>query len=147
MEWWEWWWQASIILGMFLVRLVVPMAIVMLVGYWLRRLDNRWQAEAMAEWEARRTQPEPLQSKFLERLNQPCWQIKGCDETTRTHCAASQQPHLPCWLARRSSEGRLPETCFQCQIFLYGQLGQGAAGEQPLTPVCEPPKIHKIRLN
>jgi hypothetical protein len=147
MGWWEWWSQALIILGMFLVRLVVPMAIVLGVGYWLRRLDNRWQAEAVAEWETRRTQPEPLQSKFLERLNQPCWQIKGCDPAVRATCPAAQQPKLECWLARRGHEGRLPESCYQCHIFLYGKLGHKSTGEQPLTPVYEPPSIHKIRLN
>ena len=143
----DWWWQAAIILGMFLVRLAVPLAVVMLVGYWLHRLDAKWQAEAMAEWEASRTQPEPLQSKFLERLNQPCWLVKGCDAATRSRCPAAQQPHLPCWLAWRNADGRLPESCYQCQIFLYGQLGRRLAGEQYQSPVYEYPAAAKTRLN
>jgi hypothetical protein len=143
----DWWWQAAIILGMFLVRLAVPLAVVLLAGYWLHRLDAKWQAEAMAEWEARRTQPEPLQSKFLERLNQPCWLIKGCDAATRSHCPAAQQPHLPCWLVWRNADGRLPEPCYQCQIFLYGQLGRRSAVEQYQSPVYEYPVVAKTRLN
>jgi hypothetical protein len=143
----DWWWQAAIILGMFLVRLAVPLAVVLLVGYWLHRLDAKWQAEAMTEWEASRTQPESLQSKFLERLNQPCWLVKGCDAATRSHCPAAQQPHLPCWLVWRSSDGRLPETCYQCQIFLYGQLGHRSAVEQYQSPVYEYPVAAKTRLN
>ena len=45
----DWWWQGAIILGMFLLRLAVPLAITLLVGYLLHRLDARWQAEAQAQ--------------------------------------------------------------------------------------------------
>ena len=48
------WWQAAIIFGMFVVRLAIPLVITVLVGYWLHRLDARWQAEA--QWGASRTQ-------------------------------------------------------------------------------------------
>lgn len=143
----DWWWQTAIILGMFMLRLVVPLAIVMLVGYWLRRLDAKWQAEAQALWDANRMQPEPVQSKFLERLNQPCWLVKGCDAATRSRCPAAQQPHLPCWLVWRSPDGRLPEPCYQCQIFLYGQLGRGVTVEQPQSSVYQHPSVAKTRLN
>jgi hypothetical protein len=122
----DWWLQAAIILGMFILRLAVPLVIVLLVGYWLRRLDARWQAEAQAQWEASRTQqePEPVQSKVLERLNQPCWLVKDCPPATCVYCPAFRHAQLPCWLVRRSPEGRLPETCYKCEVFLYGQLGR-----------------------
>jgi hypothetical protein len=45
----DWWWQAAIIFGLFMLRLAVPLAMVLLVGYCLRRLDERWQAEALAQ--------------------------------------------------------------------------------------------------
>jgi hypothetical protein len=120
----DWWLQAAIILGMFILRLGVPLAITLLVGYFLHRLDAKWQAEAEAQWKAYEMQPEPVQSKFLERLNQPCWVVKGCDAATRAKCPAAQQMNLPCWLVWRSPEGRLLETCYECGVFLYGQLGR-----------------------
>jgi hypothetical protein len=123
----DWWWQAAIILGMFLLRLAVPLAITLLVGYWLHRLDAKWQAQ----WEASRIEPEPLQSKFLERLNQPCWAVNGCDAATRVKCPAFRQPDLPCWQVWRGPDGRLPEPCYGCPIFLYGQLGRPLLAGHP----------------
>ena len=56
--------QTAIIVGMFTLRLGIPLAITLLVGYWLRRLDNKWQAEAKARQETEtirveEKQPEP----------------------------------------------------------------------------------------
>ncbi len=38
-----------VLAGMFLLRFGVPAAIVIGVGYLLKRLDKRWEAEAWAE--------------------------------------------------------------------------------------------------
>lgn len=40
---------AAVVLGFFLLRLGVPLLISLLIGYFLHRLDARWQAEAEAE--------------------------------------------------------------------------------------------------
>ncbi len=127
----DWWWQTTMILGMFVLRLGVPLAVTLLIGYWLHRLDAKWQAEAQAQWEAGRSQPEPVQSKYLEKLAQPCWQIKGCDAATRSRCPAAQQPHLPCWVARRSPDGQLMEACYNCDVFLHGQSGRNLISTYP----------------
>ncbi|MBE7470332.1 MAG: hypothetical protein DPW09_12910 [Anaerolineae bacterium] len=128
----DWWWQAIIILGMFMLRLAVPLAVVLLVGYWLRRLDERWQAEAQTQQAEYQAQPEPVKSPLLRQLDQPCWVVKGCDEATRARCVAWRQPHRTCWLARRSPEGYLPEPCYDCPVFLYGQLGRPLLASHPL---------------
>jgi len=47
---------AAVIVGMFLLRIGVPLTMTLAVAYFLRRLDAKWQAEAWAEWEA--SQPE-----------------------------------------------------------------------------------------
>jgi hypothetical protein len=120
----EWWWQVVIITGIFVLRLGVPLAITLLVGYWLNRLDARWQAEAQAQWKTSQMQPEPIRSKFLERVNQPCWLVKDCPPAACIYCPAFRQAQFPCWLVRRSPEGRLPEACYGCEVFLYGQLGR-----------------------
>jgi hypothetical protein len=102
---------------MFLLRIGVPLAITVGVVYALRRLDAKWQAEAWAELEA--SQP---QAKFMTQVKplvseQPCWSVKGCDEAARDKCAAPKQANIPCWLARRRSEGRLPAECYSCTQF------------------------------
>jgi uncharacterized membrane protein YraQ (UPF0718 family) len=52
--------QIAIIIGMFILRLGIPLIITLLVGYWLHRLDNKWQAEA-------RTQPETEANQVQEK--------------------------------------------------------------------------------
>lgn len=119
----EWWAQAAIIIGMFILRLGVPLAITLLVGYWLRRLDARWQAEA----EERRQQFKAQQKAAVEPpiemfriLEQPCWVFKDCPQNVRWQCPAFQQPQLRCWEARRAAEGQIPAACFQCELFSRG---------------------------
>ena len=53
------------VLGLFLLRLGVPLAVTLAVGYWLRRLDNKWQAEARARWQA----VDPKQKEIVEILS------------------------------------------------------------------------------
>ena len=43
--------QVAIVVGMFILRLGVPLLITLLVAYWLRRLDKKWQAEAQTRQE------------------------------------------------------------------------------------------------
>ncbi len=43
--------QVAAIVGMFILRLGVPLLITLLVAYWLRHLDGRWEAEARARQE------------------------------------------------------------------------------------------------
>ena len=110
--------EAAVIAGMFLLRIGVPLAITLAVAYFLRRLDAKWQAEAWAQWEASQSQDEVVrEAKLLRTSEQPCWSLKGCDETARANCAAPKFPDLPCWLARRRSEGKLPAECYGCEQF------------------------------
>ena len=109
---------AAVIVGMFLLRIGVPLTMTLAVAYFLRRLDARWQAEAWAEWEANQPQDQAIaEAKLLETDDEPCWSLKGCDETARANCPACEQPKLPCWLTRRRSEGRLPAECYGCALF------------------------------
>ncbi len=124
----DWLLGVPVIVGMFVLRLGVPLAIILGVGYLWRRLDAKWQAEAFAKWEA--SQPQEKLAAEAQRLQagkQPCWSLKGCDESVRASCAASTQPHLPCWLARRRSEGRLPAECYNCGLFSLRQIARSRA--------------------
>lgn len=114
----DWLLQAAIILGMFILRLGVPLLITLGIGAWLRRLDAKWQAEALTQRDAVQIQEEVVvEPEPVGVDEQPCWILKNCPETVRLRCPAFQQPGLPCWLARRRAEGRLPLECYQCELF------------------------------
>jgi hypothetical protein len=103
--------------GLFILRLGVPIAIMAVIGYGLRRLDAKWEAEATAsrEWEAVPSQVEAL--KIAEQPEQPCWEIKGCDEERRANCPSCKALDVPCWVARLRATGRLPRECHNCDLF------------------------------
>lgn len=109
-----------IIVGMFLVRLGIPVAVAVVVSYWLRRVDARWAAEASAyerakAWQGLLLPLSPAAQK--PAITPPCWERRGCSSFQRAQCAAGQQPCLPCWLARLQQEGKLPKACVGCAIF------------------------------
>jgi len=116
----ECFWQIAIILGMFILRLGIPLLITFGVGYWLRRLDAKWQVEMLARRAVQETQPEAEQKPDFKRykvIAQPCWEVKGCPESVYSQCPAFQQPEIPCWLVRYQTEGRLPAHCYHCKMF------------------------------
>ena len=116
----DWFWQAAIILGMFVLRLGIPLLITLAVGYWLRRLDAKWQAEALAQQVAQEIQSDAEQQPDFEIykvIDQPCWELKGCSAAVCEQCPAFQQPDMPCWLVRYRAEGRLPANCYRCKMF------------------------------
>jgi hypothetical protein len=106
--------EILVIVGMFMLRLGVPLAITLAVGYWLRRLDARWQAEALAQWEQEKT---PAELASLKTTEQPCWEIKRCDEGSRAQCPACKLLDIPCWVARLRATSRLPRECYNCELF------------------------------
>jgi hypothetical protein len=123
----DWLLEAIIILALFILRLGVPLLIILAVGYWLRRLDAKWQAEARAQAEANESQKAEANEPEIEPfriIKEPCWLLKKCSETIYTQCPAYQHPDLPCWLARYQATGRLPAGCPYCQIFTQRQSKQ-----------------------
>jgi hypothetical protein len=114
-------WQAVLMVaGMFLLRLGVPVGITFAVAYWLRHLDAKWQAEALARRadELARQQPQAKREiEILKVIDPPCWVTNSCSETKLLNCPACQQPEIPCWLARFRTEGRLPAKCYGCRYF------------------------------
>jgi hypothetical protein len=90
-----------------LVRLAIPIAATLLVIYILRKMDNRWQAEADLQ---------PLQIEKTE-----CWKVKGCSTDEFKDCTAAKSP-LPCWQAKRLSNGYLNEDCLSCSVFIEAPI-------------------------
>jgi hypothetical protein len=138
----------AVLFGMVIVRIGIPLGVVLLLGYFLKRLDRRWEAEARAERTAaaaaeqpvaRPAAPRPVRPSGVDipgpqlpfepiplRIPQPglvlinekhCWDVKGCSEQSKAKCPAVQHPNIPCWQARMESEGQIPATCPDCDIF------------------------------
>jgi hypothetical protein len=120
------WWEVTIIAAMFVLRLGVPVAVICLVSYLLRRLDARWQAEAAA----RRQQlaltcaeanlargNAAIAPAVVSLIQEPCWEYRACPEAVRARCPAYLSPRLPCWIARGQSAGEVPGQCCNCPIF------------------------------
>ena len=87
----------------FLLRLALPIAATLLVIYFLRKLDKRWQAEAELQ---------PIQVEKAE-----CWKVKGCTPENIENCKAAKSP-LPCWQVKRLPNGYLNESCLSCPVFI-----------------------------
>jgi hypothetical protein len=116
----DWLLQAIAIFGMFVLRLGVPLAITLAVGYWLRRLDAKWQAEAQARWKANQAQREAKiepQTELVKVIQGPCWVLKGCPETVYPQCPAYHHSDIPCWLAWFQAERAIPARCYRCTLF------------------------------
>ena len=127
--------QAAFIIGMFILRLGIPIAITLAVGFWLRRLDTKWQAEAQARLEASKTQTQSKSTIEMFRvIDQPCWVLKACPPAMRTRCPAFQKPYQPCWMVRRQAEGQIPAECYHCNLFSSRRLPEPAKLEHPFKP-------------
>lgn len=86
-----------------LLRLALPVAITLVLVYFLRKLDARWQVEA------------ELQPVFVQKPE--CWKIRGCSAEQRKDCVAFSSP-LPCWQVFRLSNGYLNDECISCKVFI-----------------------------
>ncbi|MBW7882574.1 MAG: hypothetical protein H3C34_08045 [Caldilineaceae bacterium] len=121
--------EAAAIVGLFVVRLGIPLAITILITWWLRSLDRRWQAEAAALRANAAVAAGTLASNTVaapEAAEQPCWEYRQCSESRRAVCAACRWHDLPCWMARLRTEGQLPAACYGCRYF------------RPHTPLQQP---------
>jgi hypothetical protein len=108
------------LLGLFALRLGVPLAITVLITWGLKSLDVRWQAEAEARQASaivQEGQAEAAAFKAPQAVQTPCWTLRNCAEVRRTGCAACKEPGLPCWMARLRADGRLPSGCYGCALF------------------------------
>jgi hypothetical protein len=109
------WTEIPVILLFFVLRLGLPLALILLLGWFLRRLDARWTREAQRQRQGIED-PAP-QLTATDRRSTPCWVLKGCPESTHRSCPAYLMRSLPCWLARLRNEGCVPVHCANCALF------------------------------
>ena len=83
---------AAGVVGMFLLRLGIPLAITFAIAFGLKRLDARWQKEAQER------------SSSLANV-------------IAAKCQFAGRANPVCWVARRQSEGQMATECRSCNLF------------------------------
>jgi hypothetical protein len=105
---------AVVMVLLFALRCVVPLAIAIGLGYLMNRLVDHWEAEDTRK-QARVPAPVPAAKPAPQfMLSVPCWVTFSCAEEARRKCPAYRDPSVPCWEARRSANGVLMARCADC---------------------------------
>lgn len=105
---------------LFVLRLGIPIAVTILIAWGLRRLDDRWQAEAAAQQSSRAVAAGEVDAAAVTSplaAAQPCWELNDCAEAQRGNCPACAALDIPCWMARLRADGKLPARCYGCALF------------------------------
>ena len=112
----------AVVVALFALRCVLPLALLFAIGYAMTRLANRWEIQEKGQPAAGAAIPLPMAGTespsrteaVAAALKVPCWVYKNCDETKRARCPATRNPSLACWVALTWAEGRLPAKCANC---------------------------------
>jgi hypothetical protein len=115
---------AAVLVGLFALRCIVPLALTVALGYLMNRVADRWQAEDRARVAAAATaQPKPRSVPKASQpvVSLPCWLFHNCAPDKRDNCPAYHHPTIACWAARESAEGALPDSCATCPLYYDAQ--------------------------
>ena len=108
----------AVVVALFALRCVLPLALLFAIGYAMTKLANRWEKQEQGQPGSRVAIPLPMAGAespaTAAALKVPCWVYKNCDETKRARCPATRNPSLACWVALTWAEGRLPAKCANC---------------------------------
>ncbi len=107
------WQDIGITVGMFFLRIGLPLLIVIGVGYLIRRWLEPAAVQEQFEGMVRSAQEG---SGGVRSSPKACWEINNCPPEKRAQCAAAKQPDIPCWLARQIAGQPLPEGCMNCKV-------------------------------
>ncbi len=88
----EWLTDTAVMVGMFLLRLGIPLAVTLAIAWALKRLDVRWRREAEAR-------------------------LASLSQAIAAQCKYVGQTNPVCWVARRQAEGSLAAECRSCSQF------------------------------
>jgi len=89
-----------------LIRLAIPIGLTLLVVLFLRRLDARWQQEAIQ-------QAANIKGLTIPIAQIHCWDVHDCSPERRATCQAYLNTNTPCWEAHRRN-GQLQDACQGC---------------------------------
>ena len=91
------------------IRFVIPVGITILMIYFLRKLDARWQVEGQ------------LASQTSSVEKPECWEANNCSPEQMEKCPGYQSAQ-PCWQEFRTKDGHLKEQCLGCGVFLQAPI-------------------------
>jgi hypothetical protein len=102
-------WQSSLVLVLlFALRCLLPVVVMLLIGYGMNKLSARLVINAQRRQEA---------DEELVRLFGSTWPGKDCE--TPADCKAFHNPAIPAWLAQQRVCGcRKPDDCL-CSPFYH----------------------------
>lgn len=103
----------AVMVALFALRCVLPLALLVTIGYTMTRLANRWEAQEKGPTGGAAI-PLPMAGAEPAALKVPCWVFNNCDESKRARCPATRNTSLACWVALTWAEGRLPAKCANC---------------------------------
>jgi len=106
--------QSLDVIFMFVVRIGIPIALTLLVGFWLEKRLAPPQESADKDGLKSKTARYTRTGNIIQIH---CWDLKRCEQSQRAQCAAFQHPDLPCWLAIQADGGKLREECFTCSLY------------------------------
>jgi hypothetical protein len=119
---------AAVMVGLFALRCVVPLIVTVGLCYLMNQLVKRWELQEEEAGALTGSAPAaggaiPLAGAVPVEplLSLPCWITQNCEETKRATCAAVRLPGVPCWQARRETEGALPDPCPPCPRYVAAQ--------------------------
>lgn len=94
-------------IGIFL-RFLAPLFLTMLILHFLKRLDDRWQAESENDQALKASD------------DMPCWKEQGLSiDEIKLRAEKNKQP---CWQTYRLSNGFLREVCLTCEVYLAASV-------------------------
>jgi hypothetical protein len=116
-----------VVFTLFVLRLALPLALLLGLGYLYERYVQRHQQSRRVELRsAARPTPlidlKPAPGYAAQRV--PCWEFKKCTPEQMAQCPVPQRPNVPCWLTKQLVQGQLPDQCIDCQIFKEGSHTQ-----------------------
>lgn len=113
--------DALVILGMFFLRIGVPIIVTLALGAWLEKKLRPAETQRTQQPIQRGTIiPFPRVQNGARATSAPCahcWESKQCDSAQRAQCAAYKRPDLPCWLALQAAGGKVRAECADCEFY------------------------------
>lgn len=110
-----------VILGMFLLRIGVPIIVTLGIGIWLEKKLRPAESQKTTQPVRRGTIIPFPRAQNGARAAVPqlahCWETKQCDITQRAQCPSYKRPDLPCWLALQAAGGKVRAECADCELY------------------------------
>ncbi len=104
---------------LFALRCVVPLAVTIFIGWLMNRLVDRWEAEETGATKQPKPQMPQATPGNAARRRIPalidCWVFNNCDESD---CMAFENTAVTCWKTKQTASGQLPAKCETCPIYV-----------------------------